>query len=270
MRLDLHLHSTASDGALSPESVVRAARAGSLDVISLTDHDTAAGVADALAAAGTALTVIPGIEVSSTSGGSECHILGYFIDHTHPALERYSASAVERRKERMAGMIRRLEALGIHVRYEEVLEAAGQDVVALGRPHLARVLVDRGVVPTYAEAFNRYLGDGGPAFLPTELLTPREAIELIHTLGGIAVWAHPPWEMVERELDRFVGWGLAGLECYRPRYSTTDTQRFLHAAEAYELLVTGGSDWHGGWHGRLGDFAVKGEQVEEFLRQGGL
>lgn len=269
MRIDLHLHSTASDGTLSPAALVRAAAAAGLDIIALTDHDTAGGVAEAQAVAAPPI-VIPGIEVSSTHAGAELHFLGYFIDPGHPALERFARQAVARRRDRMEGMVRRLEALGISIDIDEVLAAAGGESAALGRPHLARALVQRGYVSSFAEAFDRYLADGGPAFLPTELLTPREAIELIHDLGGIAVWAHPPVDAVEPDLPHLVRWGLDGVECYRPRYSEADTRRLLDAAHVHGLVTTGGSDWHGGWHGRLGAFSVADHQVEAFLRLGGL
>jgi predicted metal-dependent phosphoesterase TrpH len=284
VRIDLHIHTTASDGSLSPAAIVHAARAGRLDIIAITDHDTAAGVAGAQGAAlkhgdttaatdhdgNTSPIVISGIEISSTHAGAELHFLGYFIDHTHPLLHEFAHAAGERRQQRMAGMIERLAAIGLEVEYDEVVEAAGRDVVTLGRPHLARALVERGYVQTTSEAFDRFLGDGGPAFLPTELLTPREAIELIQQVGGIPVWAHPPWEVLERELQSFVDWGLQGLECYRPRNTGIGTRRLLDAADAFDLLVTGGSDWHGEWHGPLGGFSLSRDQARDFLRAGGL
>jgi predicted metal-dependent phosphoesterase TrpH len=279
VRIDLHIHSTASDGMLRPEAVVRAARAGGLDLIALTDHDTAAGVPAAIDEARrlrreepekrTPL-VIPGIEVSSTHGGAELHFLGYFIDHTDPVLHDFTRAAEARRRQRMAGMIELLAGLGIEIEYDDVVREAGRDVASLGRPHLARALVEHGYVTTTSEAFDRYLGDDAPAFLPTELLTPREAIDLIHTVGGLSSWAHPPWDVVESELDTFVDWGLQGLECYRPRNTGIGTRRLLDAAEAHSLLITGGSDWHGEWHGPLGTFSVGRKDAEEFLREAGL
>ena len=269
MRIDLHLHSTASDGTLAPAALVRAAAAAGLDLIALTDHDTASGIAEARTVPAPPI-VIPGIEVSSTHGGAELHFLGYFIDPAHPALERFAHQAIARRRDRMEGMVRRLQALGVAIGIDEVIAEAGAEATALGRPHLARVLVQRGYVQSFAEAFERYLADGGPAFLPTELLTPREAIDLIHDLGGIAVWAHPPADAVEPDLPHLVRWGLDGVECYRPRHTEADTRRLLDAARAHRLVITGGSDWHGGWHGRLGAFAVVDHQVEAFLRLGGI
>lgn len=284
MRIDLHLHTNASDGQLSPAELVRAARVGKLDLIAITDHDSVAGVAPALESAGqTQLRpdstdgppagspiIIPGIEVSSTHAGAELHFLGYFVDHTLPLLHEFAASAAERRRHRIVGMIELLAKLGIEIEYDDVIAAAGSEATTLGRPHLARALVTKGYVPTTNEAFERYLGDSGPAFLPTDLLTPREAIELIDAAGGISVWAHPPRDLIDSVLDDFVEWGLQGLECYRPRNSTIITHRLLYAADAYDLLVTGGSDWHGDWNGPLGSFSVGSDQVEAFLQETGV
>jgi len=283
VRIDLHLHTNASDGQLAPAELVRTARRARLDLIAITDHDTVAGVEEALEearrggdedAAGEAdvarTIVIPGIEVSSTHAGGELHFLGYFVDHRLPLLTDFATAAAERRRSRIRGMIELLARLGIEIEYDDVVAAAGVGATNLGRPHLARALVARGYVTTIGDAFERYLGDDGPAFLPTELLTPREAIELIEAAGGLAVWAHPPRELVESELEKFVEWGLQGLECHRPRNTTTTTHHLLFAAEAYELLVTGGSDWHGDWHGPLGGFSVGEHQIEEFLRETGI
>lgn len=264
---------------LPPAEVVRAARAGGLDLVALTDHDTVAGIPAALATARqlrheaperNAPLVIPGIEVSSTHAGTELHFLGYFIDHTDPVLHDFARAAEARRRQRMMGMVELLAELGIELDFDDVVREAGHDVASLGRPHLARALVDRGYVATTSEAFERYLGDDAPAFLPTELLTPREAIDMIHAAGGLSVWAHPPWETVESDLDLFVEWGLQGLECYRPRNTGIGTRRLLDAAEAHDLLVTGGSDWHGDWHGPLGTFSVGRGELEEFLREAEL
>lgn len=283
MRIDLHLHTNASDGQLSPTELVRAARLAGLDLIAITDHDTVAGVEEALRAAGGTPPageesgrgagrplVIPGIEVSSTYAGTELHFLGYFVDHRLPLLTEFAATAAERRSRRILGMIERLARLGIEIEYDDVVAAAGSRATTLGRPHLARAMVARGYVATTNDAFERYLGDDGPAFIPTDLLTPQEAIELIEAAGGIAIWAHPPRELVETELEKFVEWGLQGLECHRPRNTTSNTHFLLYAADAYDLLITGGSDWHGDWNGPLGSFSVGEKQIEEFLRETGV
>lgn len=275
MRIDLHLHSTASDGALTPDALVRTARNAGLDIIALTDHDTIDGVEIAQAEAERSgpkprPTIIPGIEISSTLDGEELHILGYFVDPAHPTLRTFGDAAAKRRRERMQAMIDKLEELGVHVLLEDVLRVAGPESASIGRPHLARALVEQGSVASFGEAFERYLADDGPAHVPIQLLSSREAIDLIHNTGGIAVWAHPPHPTFEDKLDAFVDWGLDGVECYRPRNSEAEVSRLLDAAHEHDLLVTGGSDWHGEWHGPLGSFHVDRDQVEALLQAGGL
>ena len=221
------------------------AAAANLHIISLTDHDTAAGVRE-LQTAELPLTLIPGIEISSTHDGRDVHMLGYFIDAAHPSILAHEERARDGRNIRMRKMIAKLDALGVHVSFEEVKAAAGDGDV-LGRPHLARVLVDHGYVPSHAQAFDRYIGDGGPAFSPTELVTPGDAIRIIHEAGGVAVWAHPPTQTVERDIGPFVQLGLDGVECIRPRSQPIDVQTMEGYAGLHGLLVTGGSDWHGPW-----------------------
>lgn len=270
MRIDLHIHSTASDGSLSPGAVVEAARSGRLDVIALADHDTIGGVAEARAAAVGRVHVIPALELSTHSAAGEQHVLGYYVDTGNPDLISFGDRASRRREERMREMIDRLAGLGVHIDFAEVLAAAGPKPESIGRPHLARALVQRGYVRAVPDAFDLYIGDDGPAFVPTRLVTPAEAIELIHTAGGVAVWAHPRLDALPVELPRMVAWGLDGLECHRPRNSPADARHCLTAADKYNLLVTGGSDWHGDWHGPLGDFALDRDDAAAFLEFGGI
>lgn len=271
MRLDLHLHSTASDGALPPAAVAAAAAAGGLHVISLTDHDTVSGVEAARAAgAAAAVEVVPGIEVSSTYRGYEVHVLGYFVDPTHPAMTGHEARAGELREARIRGMLQRLEGQGVHIAMDAVLDAAGPERHSLGRPHLARALQAAGYVDSVPEAFDRLIGDEHPAFLPTRFLEPREAVELVLRAGGLPVWAHPPGELLDLLLPELCRAGLRGLEVYRPRLNPDRVQRLERAARSAGLLVTGGSDWHGPDSGDLGTFAVGEDDVAAFLEAGGL
>ncbi len=270
MKVDLHLHSTASDGSLSPSAVVWAARAGGLDVIALTDHDTCAGVPEAMAALPEALHVIPAIELSTTLDGSEIHILGYFIDAADPPLLAHAEHAVTARRMRVQRILELLRKYNIYVTFEDVLAAAEGSPRVLGRPHVARAMHKKGYVQTPAEAFDRFLGDSAPCFLPTELLDPRAAIALITGAGGIALWAHPRPDILTRELPRMIEWGLRGLECFRPRASTDDIAAIQALATRHKLLLSGGSDWHGSWHGRVGDFHVRSEDILELLECGGL
>ncbi len=271
MDLDLHLHSTASDGTLSPEGVVAAAVSARLDVIALTDHDTTAGVAAAQEAArGHPLEVIPGIEVSATWSGGEIHILGYFVDPEHPRMREHGEWAGDRRTHRMRTMVERLQERGVEVEMADVEAAAGEERGSLARPHLARALVARGVVETVYEAFDRFIGDAHAAYEPTRLLELEGAVDLIREAGGMAVWAHPPMDHLDALLPRLVRGGLQGLETYRPRNPRDRTLRLERRARSAGLVVTGGSDWHGPEGGELGEFRVSASEVSAFLEAGGL
>lgn len=270
MRIDLHLHSTASDGAFPPAEVMARAARGGLELVALADHDTVAGVGEARSAAGDTLRVIPAIEVSALHRGRDLHILGYGIDPEAPALVEYDARARTAREDRIRAMIERLSELDVAVDFDAVLEEAGPDARSLARPHLARVLWAAGHVGSVGEAFDRFIGDEGPAFVPTDLVDVAEAIALIHEAGGLAVWAHPPLPLLGPALREFVEAGLDGLEVYRPRLPEQDTNRVRNKARHHGLLVTGGSDWHGDWHGPLGGFHLGRHQVEPFLERLGL
>lgn len=272
MRLDLHLHSNASDGDCPPEEVVRRARDVHLDVISLTDHDTVGGVAQAReAAAGSDIHVIPGLEVSSTWKGHDIHILGYFVDVDSRALRGHAQHAKRRRAERMREMLSLLEALGMEVSFEDVLKAAGEEVESLARPHLAQALVARGHVQSLPEAFQRLIGDDGPAFVPTRLQDPTEAVDLILEADGLASWAHPPRDQLDQLLPVLVDAGLEGIEVHRPNHRPYQVKELMDRARRYDLVPTGGSDWHGPDRGRdLGDFYVTSDEVEAFLDRGGI
>ena len=267
MRLDLHLHTTASDGAWSPARVVEAAH-GRLDVVAIADHDTVAGVGPALEAArGLPLDVVPALEVSSTTAdGREIHILGYGIDPDAPRLRQHALRAVRLREERIVGMVERLRGQGVVVEMAAVLEAAGPERSALGRPHLARAMVAAGHVSSVPEAFDRWIGDDHAAFLPTRLVTPAEAVEVIEAAEGLSVWAHPPGDLLDTLLPGLVRAGLRGLEVYRPRVPQDQVRRLRGVARSAGLLETGGSDWHSPDAGSaVGDFHVTGEEVGRFL-----
>ena len=272
MRLDLHIHTTASDGALSPGSVLRLAQKGRLDVIALADHDTTAGVRRILErGVEGSIQVVPALEVSSTLDGKELHVLGYFVDPGAEGIREHEIRAVHLREKRMRGMIKRLGTSGVEVHFDAVVEAAGPERTALSRPHLARALVSAGYVSTVPEASDRFIGDEHPAFLPTSLLSPEEAIRLILDAGGIPVWAHPPENQVEGLLPRLVQAGLRGLEVYRPRHGPAYTLKLENLCRAWKLLPSGGSDWHDPDRGsELGDFFVTAEEVAGLLEEGGI
>jgi 3',5'-nucleoside bisphosphate phosphatase len=270
LRIDLHIHSTASDGSLPPAAVVEAARAGGLHVMALADHDTVGGVVAAGSAAAGTVHVIPAIELSTYHDGSELHVLGYYVDPLDSQLVRYGERASLARQDRMHEMIGLLGGIGMSLSYEDVLAAAGPRPDSIGRPHLARALVQRGYVQTVAEAFDRFIGDHGPGFVPTRLISPAEAVEIIHLAHGVAVWAHPRPDLLEALLPRLRAEGMDGVESYRPRVAHVESERIDALAARHGMFVTGGSDWHGEWQGRLGDFAIERDDVAAFLEIGGI
>ncbi len=270
LRIDLHLHSTASDGALAPVAVMERAHAGGLDLVALADHDTVMGVAEAQAAASPDLRVVPAIEISANHGGRDIHVLGYGIAVEHPAMVEHTRRAREGREERIRQMLERLSGLNVDVAMEAVRAEAGPEAAILARPHLARALQSAGHVDSIGEAFNRFIGDDGPAYVPNRLVDVPGAIALIHEAGGVASWAHPSFAILGDTLPAFVEAGLDALECYRPRLTPAERKRMVRYARKHGLLRTGGSDWHGDWHGELGAFAMERDQVAELLERLGV
>lgn len=273
MRVDLHMHSTASDGEFAPEKVVKLARAGHLDLIALADHDTTSGY-EAAKAAGDALAVevIPAIEMSSTHDGHDLHILGYFVDPGATVLTEHTEHAQTSRSSRMERMIERLADQDVRVSMDAVRRIAGDDErrKSIGRPHLAAALVEAGYVKTIQEAFNKYISDDHGAFVPTAVQTPEEAIERIRLAGGVSVWAHPPRSSLEALLPGFVDAGLRGLEVFRPNHSREYQAQLEAATERYGLVKGGGSDWHGTKDGSLGGFYIEAAEVGDLLETRGL
>lgn len=272
MRLDLHIHTTASDGAWSPEKVVAGARRGGLDVIAIADHDTVAAVEAARVAGSECdVQVIPALEASSTWENREIHILGYFVDPLSPVLVRQTRRAAELRESRMREMLDRLHEQGIEVPFEEVERAAGEGRVNLGRPHLARALVALGHATSVPDAFMSHIGDSRPAFVPTRLGEPQEAVALIVEAGGIPVWAHPPGDLMDALLPRLMRAGLRGVEVYRPSHDRNDVLRLEAVCRSTGLVASGGSDWHTPENGAvLGNFHVTADEVERLLAAGGM
>lgn len=245
-KVDLHLHSTASDGRFTPEEVVRKAAELGLTVIALSDHDTVDGIAPALLAAKNfpQLQVIPAIEISTETAEGEVHILGYFIDYTNRELTATLAQFRNSRQTRAQRMIDKLEKLGIHVDWQRVLEIAGAG--SIGRPHIARAMLEKGYITSMQDAFTKYLGHGGPAYVERDKMTPAEAVELVLRHKGLPVLAHPftvgnP-EVLTAELKVA---GLIGLEAYYKDYNAGQIKRLVNLAKKHNLLVTGGSDYHG-------------------------
>jgi predicted metal-dependent phosphoesterase TrpH len=241
--VDLHTHSTASDGARPPADVVRAAKAVGLTALALTDHDTVDGLSDARAAATqVGIRVIAGVELSGVEGDVETHILGLHLSEL-TELEHRLVALREMRRNRAARIVERLNALGLPVTLEAVLaQAAGGSV---GRPHIARALIAGGWALDFREAFERYLGNGRSAYVPKERLPLAEAIALIHRAGGVAVLAHPGSLGTRERVGALAAIGLDGLEVLHPSNSWDDSQRLDALATEFDLVRSGGSDWHG-------------------------
>ncbi|MCS7172632.1 MAG: PHP domain-containing protein [Armatimonadetes bacterium] len=243
MRIDLHTHTTASDGLLSPRDLVYAAYRVGVGVLGVTDHDTVDGIPEALEAArGLGITVIPGVELSVEEGEEELHLLGYFVDFQADWFRELLAELRARRVDRIREMIRRLNELGIPLSLGEVARL-GQG--AVGRAHVARALVAGGFVRTHAEAFERYIGRGKPAWVPRSTLSLERAIGAIREAGGIAVLAHPGRSSALARVAALQAAGLEGIEVYYPEHTPHQVARLLALARELGLLVTGGSDYHG-------------------------
>jgi 3',5'-nucleoside bisphosphate phosphatase len=242
-RVDLHTHTRFSDGLLTPEALVALAIERGLTALAITDHDAIDGIGPARAAAGHAIEIVPAIEISSALDGVEMHVLGYYVDPEEPALrerlERFRAD----RLERALAMVERLRELGAAIDPQRVLALAGPGVV--GRPHVAEALVEAGHCLHLEDAFRRYLGHHGAAFVPRPAFATREAIALIHAAGGLSVLAHAGGAFEEAKLERLVDWGLRGLEIWHPQHGASAIRRLRGLAQRFDLIETGGSDFHG-------------------------
>jgi predicted metal-dependent phosphoesterase TrpH len=246
MKVDLHIHTTASDGRLSPEEVVRVAAEQGLSVIAITDHDSLAGIEPALLAAKAvpSLRVIPGLEINTDIPDSEIHILGYFIDYQDKELKQALEKLRNSREARALKMITRLGELGIDIEWNRVLELAGG--ASVGRPHVAQAMLERGYISSFREAFTKYIGRLGPAYVERERLSPQEAVKLVANARGLPVLAHPAdIDNVEELVVNLKGVGLVGLEAYYDGYDQKLIDSLVHLAIKYRLITSGGSDFHG-------------------------
>src|SRR5258706_2948524 len=244
MRVDLHMHSTASDGVYTPTEVVQIALTNQMDFIALTDHDNVNGLAEARQAAAEKLEVLPGVELSTEEDQKDRHLLGYLFD---PDNEPFLTMLVELRNARVSRadrIVQKLAALGVNVSLERVYALAGTGSV--GRPHIARAMLEQGYVSSLQEAFDKYLEDGGPAFVPHYRLAPADAIQLLHQAGGIAVLAHPGRldANYHQILDSLVPVGLDGIEVYYPDHTPEIVRDLRQLAAQHNLVMTVGSDFH--------------------------
>jgi len=245
-RVDLHIHSTASDGRLSPEEVVARSVELGLTTIAITDHDTVNGIVPALEAvkAFPGLRVIPGVELSTDVPQGEVHVLGYFIDYTDKELVARLERMRNSRQERAQGIIAKLRDLGVHIEWRRVQEIAGSG--SIGRPHLAQAMLEKGYIASFNEAFTNYLGRGGPAYVERKKMTSVDAVELILRTKGLPVLAHPfTVSDPEAMVIELKAAGLVGIEAYYKDYNTEEIDRLVSLADRYNLIATGGSDYHG-------------------------
>jgi S-adenosylmethionine:tRNA ribosyltransferase-isomerase len=248
-QVDLHVHSTSSDGTYTPTELVNYAIEKGLDAFALTDHDTVDGIDEALAAAtGKPIRVIPGIEYSTRYLDRDVHIVGLFIDYQSPDFRAYLDQFMKSRTARNHKLCANLQNAGIDISYDALLEMFPHSVIT--RAHYAKFLLAHGYVKSHTEAFNRYLGDCTPYFVPRENITPKEVIEVTRKAGGVPILAHPTlYKLGKEQLDILVSTlteqGLMGIECIYSTYTPAEERQIKALAEKYHLLPSGGSDFHG-------------------------
>ena len=248
--VDLHTHSTASDGSDTPSELVALAREKGLHGIALTDHDTVAGIPEFLGSAEkNGIRAVPGLEISSTLYGREIHILGLFIDHTSEVLADFLRDARKNRNIRNEQILQKLNAMNYRITQQELNECAGGECI--GRPHFAQVLVRKGYFANSQEVFDRCLKRGARAYTPRVLPNPSDSIDAIHNAGGLAIWAHPVYRSsggrsgARKYLKKLIQFGLDGVEAYYSLYSSAQHTMLMEVAAELGILVSGGSDYHG-------------------------
>lgn len=267
LHLDLHMHTTCSDGAFAPEAVAAQARRAGLHAIAITDHDTMAGVERARAAgAEVGLLVIPGTELSVSFEGRDLHLLAYGVAPDDPGIGAVTARMGVLRRERVAVIVERLQGMGVAITVADVRAPEGN--TSIGRPHIAEAMVRLGAVRHIQEAFSRFLGDGAPACVPSRGPDVADAMAAIKAAGGVSVWAHPSLDDA-RLFPRLAALGLDGAEVLRPNVAPTTSSALEHAARDAGLVVSGGSDWHGG-NPPLGSWYVTHRHVAALLERLGV
>jgi predicted metal-dependent phosphoesterase TrpH len=259
-KADLHTHTTNSDGALSPYELITKAKSVGLSIISITDHDTVNGIDEAIEISKEFdIEVIPGTELSATYHGNEIHILGYFVDHTNPILLESLAFYRAERLKRVERIVDKLNRMNIPLSVESVLANANGGSV--GRPHVANALVNEGYTTNYHQAFNKYIGEGKPAYEKKSEVTPEETVKLISAAGGLSFLAHPGRNLDETTLMHLINAGLDGIEVVHPSHTPQLVEHYRGIVNEYCLLESGGSDFHGGAKGDDGNFGNIGLPV---------
>ncbi len=266
--IDLHLHTACSDGSKTPSELLDIVRSKKISAFSITDHDTIEGylkIKELLVEEDPIL--ISGVELSVSLEDGDMHFLAYLFDDENTdfitALQNFQIT----RRERGIKMVEKLNELGLHISYSDVEKAS--EGSAVGRPHIAQTLYNAKFTAYYEEAFHKYIGDNGPAYVAKENFTPKDAIDLVHNAGGVVVLAHPGINNKEKYLEELAALGLDGIEVYHPSHKMSDVDRYKHLADRYRLLVTGGSDYHGASdrHGSVGSQRVPYKYFEFLLEK---
>jgi predicted metal-dependent phosphoesterase TrpH len=267
--VDLHCHTTASDGALSPRELLLRAKKAGLTTVGITDHDHVGAVDEAThAGRELGITVVPGVELSTNFHGIEIHLLGYFVNHRNPALVQHLAFLRAERLKRAERIIGKLNDLRIPLRLESVLEQAGEGSV--GRPHIASALVEEGLTETYHEAFLKYIGAGKPAYEQHYQVSPQQAAQVIASAGGLSFIAHPGKTLDEQTLLALLRSGIDGIEVIHPSHTPERVAYYRGIVSEYFLLASGGSDFHGGRRNDddvLGTYVVNEDTVAMMRRR---
>jgi len=265
MKVDLHVHTTASDGLLSPTAIVSKAKENGVNILAISDHDTIDGIPEGMNAANEkGIRLIPALEISAKYD-KQVHMLGYYVDYTNPKFQSFVNKLKNSREERNQKMLKKLGNFGFEITMEELKTSAEGNI---GRPHIADLMVKKGYVSTFREAFEKYIGNNKPCYVPKERPNLRKAIEIIRKYKGIPVLAHPKYTFLENEeLDNFISYlsdiGLGGLEVYYSKHTKEEEAQYLKLAEKYSLIPTAGSDYH-----RKGDvfgMDLKKEYIDRLL-----
>lgn len=269
---DLHCHTTASDGLLTPTELVRLVAELGLKAVAITDHDTIQGWEEAVdAGLNYQIQVLRGIELNTNWHGKEVHILGYELDGSSNYLKQKLKGLSQARVHRMLEILARLETLGIVISEDDVRQFAQGE--SIGRPHIAQVLLNHGFIGSIREGFERYIGMGAPAYVPRYKLTPEEGIKLVRQAQGVAVLAHPGIQQLEEGIPDWIQVGLQGIEVWHSEHKLEDVKRYGTLAEHFELLTTGGSDFHGEAQKpgvKVGRWGVSLDVVEQILSRAKL
>lgn len=265
--IDMHTHSTASDGVYSPSKLIHYAIQKGLAGIAITDHDTTDGIEEAIQYAETYkdFIIIPGVELSTEHNNEEIHILGYMIDYKMNYLTQILNNLKHERRDRAHKIISKLNQIGLGISYQDVQHIAGQGTI--GRPHIARALIQKGYVESNEEAFTKYLSKGCHAYVPRQKLTPADAIDIIKKAGGFSVAAHPGLLDSLETLYYLIDMGIDGIEVYHSDHNPNQSRKYLDIAKKHGLIITGGSDFHhppnnNKYHGDLGSVKVPLENIQ--------